>query len=719
MQILPLPQTFSLRIGVENLVIEAGKMARQANGAVFSTYGGSAVLATVCCSHQARENLDFVPLSVDYNERYYAAGKIPGSFIKREARPKDKEILVSRLIDRPMRPLFYKSFGREIQVIPMTISSDQINPPDILGMNAAFAAVMVSDIPFDGPVAAVRIIRLAKTQDGDSVGEFVVNPTFEQIDASEMEIVVAGGHHGICMVEGGGREISEGVMLEAIQIAETEIKRICDFMLELQQKCGKTKLLLPEEQQEDFPLAAKIRELATPKLEKACFEATKIERSRAIAAVRAEILTELASELDALAVEKSSDCEEKVSALLHDIESTVVRRAILEKGLRCDGRKTDEIRSITTEINILPRIHGSALFTRGETQSLGTVTLGSIADEQILDDIDGDRRSCFMLHYNFPPYSVGETGRLGTGRREIGHGHLAQRSLENVLPSKKDFPYTVRVVSEILESNGSSSMATVCSGSMALMDAGVPILSPVAGIAMGLVTDAQNVKNGNGMRYAVLSDILGEEDHLGDMDFKVAGTVNGITGFQMDIKISGISLDIIKDALRQAKEGRLHILDIMGTTIREAKQEVSENAPVILNFKIEAEKIGAVIGPGGKFIRAISEETGAKIDIAGDGMVTIFSTQRKGAAAAEQRITSMVSEPEAGMVYSGTVKRITDFGAFIEFLPGKEGLCHISKIAKEHIRSVSDYLTEGQELRVKLLEVDRMGRYNLSLLDVE
>ena len=463
-------QKFTLRIGAEELVIEVGKMARQANGSVLARYGGSTVLATVCCAQERRENLDFVPVSVDYNERYYAAGKIPGGFLKREARPKDKETLVSRLIDRPMRPLFSKAFGREIQVVPMTISTDKINPPDILGMNAAFSAVMVSDIPFNGPVAAVRVVRVPSD---NAEASYIVNPSFAQIDSSDMEIIVAGGKQGICMVEGGAKQVSEAVMLEAIRIAESEIVRICDFMLELQQKCGKTKMELPEGDKGDFPLASRIRELAVPKLEKACFEATKEQRHISIRAAKAEVLEKLAPEL-----EKLEDSGELASAMLHDIESKLVRKAILKEGKRCDGRKTDEIRPITLETGILPQTHGSALFTRGETQSLGVVTLGSVADEQIMDDIDGDRRSRFMLHYNFPPYSVGETGRLGTGRREIGHGHLAQRSLENVLPEKDRFPYTTRVVSEILESNGSSSMATVCSGSMALMDAGVPLESP-------------------------------------------------------------------------------------------------------------------------------------------------------------------------------------------------------------------------------------------------
>ncbi|WGK68630.1 polyribonucleotide nucleotidyltransferase [Candidatus Haliotispira prima] len=697
-------QALSLRIGAEELNFEVGKMARQANGSVLARYGGSVVLATVCCSSETRENLDFVPVSVDYNERYYAAGKIPGGFLKREARPKDKEILVSRLIDRPMRPLFHKSFGREIQVIPMTISTDMVNPPDILGMNAAFASVMISDIPFNGPVAAVRVVSIN--------GEYVINPSFEQIEASEMEIVVAGGHNGICMVEGGAKEVSEEVMLSAIRTAESEIKRICDFMVELQQKCGKVKLPLPEGGKKDFPLAAEIRELVTPKLQKACFEATKEERSDGIGAARAEVLASISGKLEALAAEEPA-VRDLANSVLHDVESEVVRSAILKKGLRCDGRKTDEIRQITTEIGTLPLTHGSALFTRGETQSLGVITLGSVSDEQIMDNIDGDRRASFMLHYNFPPYSVGETGRLATGRREIGHGHLAQRSLENVLPNKEDFPYTMRVVSEVLESNGSSSMATVCSGSMALMDAGVPIKSPVAGIAMGLITGGQGAES----EYAVLSDILGEEDHLGDMDFKVAGTKDGITGFQMDIKISGISLEIMTKALDQAREGRMHILGIMNSTIDEARQQTSDTAPAVLSFKVEVDKIGAVIGPGGKFIRAIAEETGAKVDIANDGTVTIFCAQRSGALAAEARVKGMVSEPEANTVYNGTVKRIMDFGAFIEFLPGKEGLCHISKISKERVNSVADHLKEGQEVRVKLLEVDRMGRYNLSITD--
>jgi len=684
-----------LKLGKEELVLETGKMAKQANGAILATYGGSVVLATVCCASEPTEGLDFVPLSVEYNEKYYAAGKIPGGFLKREARPRDKEILVSRLIDRPMRPLFDKKFAREIQVVPTTISADQINPPDVVGMVAAFAAVAISDIPFDGPVGAVRIASVK--------GELVVNPTFDQIEASELEIVVAGTEAGITMVEGGAKEVSEELLLSAIEKAEGYIKDLCRIQRELVAAIGKKKLPMPNFTEKKLANEADVVAFAKAKMEVACFVKGKFERVAAIQAVE----TEVHAKFDASIPDSDRGL---IHGIVEDLERDILRETILAKDLRADGRNTVQIRPITCEVDLLPRTHGSALFTRGETQALAVSTLGTVFDEQIMDTIDGDKRATFMLHYNFPPFSVGETGRLSTGRREIGHGHLAQRSLQNVLPAYDTFPYTVRVVSEVLESNGSSSMASVCGGSLSLLSAGVPMKRPVAGIAMGLVTD--------GNRWKVLSDILGEEDHLGDMDFKVAGTEAGITGFQMDIKVSNVTREIMTKALSQAKDGRLHILGIMSKVIEKPAGNISQYAPKILTMKIDPDKIGLIIGPGGKNVKAISEETGARINIDNDGTITIYSKNREGSELAEGKIKGMVQDPEVGRVYSGTVKRLMDFGAFIEILPGKEGLCHISKMSKERVNSVSDILKEGQTVKVRLVEVDKMGRLNLSIADV-
>ncbi len=687
-------QTVRCQVGNETMVFETGRMAKQAAGAVFATYGGSAVIATACCSDKVTEGLDFVPLTVEYNEKYYAAGKIPGGFIKREARPKDKEILVSRIIDRPMRPLFDKAFGREIQVVPTCISTDQINPPDILAVNAASAAVHISSIPFAGPIAAVRVCLLD--------GEYIVNPTFDQIAKAKLEIVVAGTAVGITMVEGGSHEVSEEEMIAAIECAKEPISRLCAAIEELRALAGKEKLPLA-------PLtitlnrADEIRAYAHEKLSKALFTKVKQERGKAVSQAIKETETVFA---DAL----TDDTQKKLfSTLMDDLQYEILRSSILDKGLRVDGRGLEDIRPITCEVGVLPRTHGSALFTRGETQALAITTLGTVFDEQILDDIEGDRRERFMLHYNFPPFSVGEVGRLGTGRREIGHGDLARRSVEAMLPPKEKFPYTIRVVSEVLESNGSSSMATVCSSSLSLMHAGVPLKKPVAGIAMGLITDNE--------RYAVLSDILGDEDHLGDMDFKVAGTKDGITGFQMDIKISSVSTEILTKALAQAKKGRLHILGIMEATMAEPASDISEYAPKVVVAKVDQDKIGAVIGPSGKNIKAMCEKYDVQINIDEDGNVTIYGKNQKAAYEARDAVLGMVEEPEVGKVYKGTVKRIMDFGAFIEILPGKEGLAHISKLSKGRVEKVTDVVKEGDSVEVKLLEIDHMGRLNLALVD--
>ncbi len=691
-------KSVKMRIGSGELVLETGKMAKQANGAVYAYYEGSAVLATACSGRKPETPLDYIPLQVEYNEKYYAAGKIPGGFLKREGRPKDKEILVSRLIDRPMRPLFDIAFGREIQIVPTVVSTDMVNPPDIIAMIAASAAVSISDIPFNGPTAAVRIAYID--------GKYVVNPTFQEIEKAELEIIVSGTKDGITMVEGGAKQVSEEMMLEAIATAQPIIADLCDIQLELVKIAGKEKLPIVKVE-EDLSFLEPIREFAAPLYKKASFVKGKMERYAALDEVKQQVAEKFAD-----VIEESGN-PGKVSAMFEELEYSILRASILDDGVRTDGRKVDEIRPISCEVGLLSHTHGSALFTRGETQSLCTATLGSASDEQMFDTIDSEKYfNNFMLHYNFPPFSVGETGRLGTGRREIGHGHLAQRALEGILPDKTDFPYTIRVVSEVLESNGSSSMATVCGGSLALMDAGVKVSAPVAGIAMGLITDGPDYK-----KYKVLSDILGEEDHLGDMDFKVAGTKDGITAFQMDIKIAGVTQEIMTKALAQAKKGRLHILDIMNQTLATSRKEISEYAPKILTFKVDEDKIGAVIGTGGKTIKGIAEQTGAEINIENDGTVTIFGKNSVSAQKALDLVKSIVEEPEVGRIYTGTVKRIMDFGAFIEILPGKEGLCHISKLSKTRVNNVNDVLSVNQVIPVKLIEVDRMGRLNLSYVD--
>ncbi|MCL2802143.1 MAG: polyribonucleotide nucleotidyltransferase [Treponema sp.] len=689
----------TLNIAGKDLVLETGRIAKQANGSVFAQYAGSAVLATVCSTSESVEGMDYVPLTVDYNERYYAAGKIPGGFIKRESRPKDKEILVSRLIDRPMRPLFEKSFGREIQLIPTTLSTDQVNPQDILAIIASSAAVHISDIPFNGPVAGVRVCQID--------GQLVVNPTFEQIEKSTLEIVVAGTKDGITMVEGGAKEVSEELMLEALDKAHAVIKEFCALQDKLREIAGKEKLPLTSPSY-SLENADAIRSAAYPRLEKACFISGKHERREGIKTVKTDLAAQYAAQLEDEKQKKLFD------GLFEDMQYQILRTSILNNGKRVDGRGLEDIRNIACEVDILQRTHGSALFTRGETQALCVTTLGTVFDEQIFDDIDGDKRENFMLHYNFPPYSVGEVGRTGTGRREIGHGQLALRSLKAMVPSKEEFPYTVRVVSEIMESNGSSSMASVCGGTLAMLNAGVPMKKPVAGIAMGLITEGDGSP---GCKFAVLSDILGEEDHLGDMDFKVAGTQDGITGFQMDIKIAGVSHEIMKKSLEQAKRGRMHILSIMNQCVSKPAENISEFAPKIVSFRIDIDKIGALIGPGGKNVKALCEQYSVKINTEDDGTVTIFGKNSKDAENAKAAVMGIASDPEIDRIYNGTVKRIMDFGAFVEILPGKEGLVHISKLSRQRIAQVTDVLKEGQQIPVKLLEIDKQGRLNLSYID--
>ena len=684
------------KLGDADLILETGKIGKQANGCVYAQWGGAAVIATICASSSVTEGQDFVPVTVEYNEKFYAAGKIPGGFVKREGRPKDKEILVSRLIDRPMRPLFEPSFGHELQIVPTCVSCDGVHTQDILAVIAASAATCISDIPFHGPVAACRV--------GFLNGKYVINPTFKEIEEADMEIVVAGTKDGFTMVEGGAKEVSEEVMLGALSEAEKFIKEMCILQEELVAKCGKEKLPLNPL---DVTLsnAQEIEAEATPLLKEACFQDGKMNRGIAISKAIKTVSDKYAAQLE-------DPVQAKLfSALMDDIQYKLLRKSILDDGVRIDGRKCDEIRPITCEINVLPTPHGSALFTRGETQSLAVCTLGTSMDEQTYDDIDGDRSEHFILHYNFPPYSVGETGKLTTGRREIGHGNLARRSLAAMVPSREEFPYTVRVVSEIMESNGSSSQASTCGGCLSMLAAGVPMKKMVAGIAMGLITEGEHYE-----RYKILSDILGEEDHLGDMDFKVAGTEDGITGFQMDIKIPGVTTEIMKNALEQARKGRLHILSIMKQCI-DKPAPLAKNAPQILTMKIPVDKIGALIGPGGKNVKALCSQYNVTINTDDDGTVTIYAKNGINAEEAKKAVKGITEDPEVGTIYQGTVKRIMDFGAFVEILPGKEGLCHISKLSKQRVEKVSDVLKEGQVIPVKLLEVDKMGRLNLSYID--
>lgn len=679
-----------LEIGGKTFSVETGKLAKQADGAVLVQYGETIVLATVVAEKEPKEEMDYFPLQVEYRERTSAAGKIPGGFFKREGRPTEKEILSSRIIDRPIRPMFPEAFRCETQIILTVFSSDQENDGDMLGAVGASAALMISDIPFDGPIAEVRVGRID--------GEFVINPTFSQLEKSDIDIAVAGTRESIVMVEGESKETSEDEMIDALRFAQRYIAQICELQLGLQRECGKPKreIKVPPKNQE---LVNDVKSLSEKKL-RALTQTilSKDERSARRSELETEVLTALA--------EKYPDQAQTVSGTVHDIEKVEMRRMILEEKKRLDGRGLTDVRPITCEIGVLPRTHGSSLFIRGETQSLATCTLGTKMDEQILDGLLPETRKRFMLHYNFPPFSVGEVGRLGVGRREVGHGNLAERALKNLVPPESEFPYTIRVVSDILESNGSSSMATVCSGSLALMDAGVPIKRAVAGIAMGLVKEAD--------RVAILSDILGNEDHLGDMDFKVAGTRNGMTAFQMDIKIQGISFDIFVEALKQAHEGRLKILDIMEQTISTPRKELSPYAPRLTTIKIPIDMIGAVIGPGGKMIREIVAQSGAEVNIEDDGTIVIASVSGEGTAKAVEMINKITEIPEVGKIYKGRVTRTMDFGAFVEFLPGREGLVHISHLDSNRVNKVTDLVNVGDEVEVKLMEKDREGRYNLS-----
>ena len=676
--------------GERKLVLETGRIARQADGAVLASYGETAVLCTVVGQRSAREGQDFFPLTVNYEEKAFAAGKIPGGFFKREGRPSEKETLVSRLIDRPLRPLFVKSFRNETQVICTVLSHDLINDSDIVAMVGASAALTISGLPFMGPIGGCRV--------GYVDGGYVLNPTYEQRAASDLDLVMAGTQEGVLMVESEASELSEDQMLGAVTFGHEAIGPVIDAIVSLAEACAKEPWELPEEQV-DTALVDRIRASAEGPMRDAYAIAAKTERQEKVAAAKAETAAQFREDEGAAAI---------LDGTLGALEKDIVRGQILDSGARIDGRTTAQVRTIESEVGVLPRSHGSALFTRGETQALVTATLGTGQDEQIMDMLEGEYRERFMLHYNFPPYSVGEARFLrGPGRREIGHGKLAWRAVHPLLPDAEAFPYTIRVVSEITESNGSSSMATVCGASLSLMDAGVPLARPVAGIAMGLIKD--------GDRFAVLSDILGDEDHLGDMDFKVAGTEQGVTSLQMDIKITSITEEIMRTALAQARDGRLHILGEMAKALAHARDSVSDNAPRITTFSIPKDRIREVIGPGGKVIREICETTGTKIDIEDDGTIKVAAVEGEAAKAAIDMIRDIVAEPEVGVIYDGKVVKIVDFGAFVNFIGKRDGLVHISEIAPRRIKSVSDVLSEGDNVKVKVLGIDDRGKVKLSM----
>ncbi|MBS0171685.1 MAG: polyribonucleotide nucleotidyltransferase [Nitrospira sp.] len=679
-----------IELAGRRLTLETGRIAKQADGAIWATYGDTVVLATAVASQTAKPGVDFLPLTVDYQEKTYAAGKIPGGYFKREGRPSEREVLTSRLIDRPLRPLFPEGYYFETQVITSVLSADKTGVSDVIAIIAASAALAISPIPFNGPIAGVKIGRVN--------GQLVVNPDLETLESSELQLVVAGTADAVMMVEAGANELSEATMLEAIELAHSEIKKIVAKIEELRKLAGKPKREVRQEPI-DPGLAEQVRKLVAGPIREAILIPNKSARQERLDHVLAEALVALKSD------EPNRDRHVKI--VFHGLEYTEVRNMILEKRVRADGRGPADIRPITCEVGVLPRAHGSAVFTRGETQSLAVVTLGTTDDEQRIDALEGEYMRTFMLHYNFPPFSVGEARPLRSpGRREVGHGALAERALKSIMPGKDKFPYTIRIVSEILESNGSSSMATVCGGTLALLDAGVPIKEPVAGIAMGLI------KEGN--QVLVLSDILGLEDHLGDMDFKVTGTKNGVTALQMDIKIGGINSDLMREALAQAKAGRLHILGCMAQALTAPRTKLSAFAPRIFPMKIKQDKIRDVIGPGGKMIRSIIAETGVKINVEDTGDVTIASSDEASAQKAIDMIKRLTEEVEVGKIYLGTVRKIMDFGAFVEVLPGTDGLVHISQLAHHRVKAVTDEVKEGDQIKVKVLEIDKQGKIRLS-----
>ena len=671
--------------------LEAGDLARQAGGSVIVRQGDTMVLVAATMAPKPREGIDFFPLTVDYREKTYAGGKIPGGYLKREARPSDYETLTCRLIDRPLRPLFPDGFRNETQLVCFVISHDQLNPADIIAMTGASAALMISDIPFDNPIAGARIGRVE--------GSFVFNPTHEESKKSDIQLLMAGTADGIVMVEAGAKEASEEEMMSALEFGHERIKKLINLQIQLKERINKEKATVAQEEI-DTNLIDRVNSIACPKLEQAMEITGKQERTDAVS----QIKTDLEAEINP---EGEDDLKGILGNVFHDAEKNVVRKMILEKQKRVDGRSLNEVRPISIKMGYLPRVHGSSVFTRGETQALVSTTLGTSSDEQRLDTLELKGTKHFYLHYNFPAFCTGETKFIGgPGRREIGHGMLAERALVAVLPDAEKFPYTIRIVSDILESNGSSSMASVCGGALALMDAGVPISNPVAGIAMGLIKEGEQV--------AILSDILGSEDHLGDMDFKVAGTKNGITALQMDIKIAGLDKSIMEQAMQQAKEGRLHILGEMNKALDAPRPELSKYAPRIITMKVPTDKIRDIIGPGGKVIRGIIDKCGVSVDIDDSGLVSIASSDQAAADKAIKYIEDLIQEAKIGTIYLGKVKKVVDFGAFVEIFPGTDGLVHISQICDRRIQSVADELQEGDEIKVKVIDVDQQGKIKLS-----
>jgi polyribonucleotide nucleotidyltransferase len=689
------PVTKTFQYGGQTVTLETGRIARQATGSVLVTVENTSVLCTVVAEKEAREGRDFFPLAVHYIEKTYAVGKIPGGFFKREGRPSEKETLTSRLIDRPIRPLFADGFMNEVQVICTVMSSDKRIDTDIPAMIGTSAALAISGCPFNGPIGGARV-------GFNEEHGYILNPTYEQLANSKLDMVVAGTEHAVLMVESEAKELTEDQMLGAVLYGHQEMQTVIQAINELVAEAGKPRWEWEAPAVNEALLSA-VEERAKAELGEAYRITEKAARYQRVSEIRSACV-------EALAVEGGPSADE-VKDVFKSVEKNLVRKRILAGEARIDGRDTRTVRPIACEVDVLPKAHGSALFTRGETQAIGAVTLGSTRDAQIIDALEGERRDPFMLHYNFPPYSVGEAGRVGfTSRREVGHGRLARRGLAAVLPGEEEFPYTVRVVSEITESNGSSSMASVCVGSLALMAAGVPLKAPVAGIAMGLVKD--------GNQFAVLTDILGDEDHLGDMDFKVAGTAEGVTALQMDIKIEGITAQIMETALEQAQHARLHILGQMNEVLPTARTVTSENAPSMVTLKVDSDKIRDIIGKGGATIRSITEQSGATVDIDDDGTVRIFGQDQMARDAAVAMVEEITAEAEVGAVYTGKVARIVDFGAFVNILPGKDGLVHISQIANERVENVSDHLSEGDEVRVKVLDVDQRGRIKLSIKEL-
>jgi polyribonucleotide nucleotidyltransferase len=684
--------TRQVTIGTHTLSLETGRLAKQANGSVLVRLGDSIVLVTACASPSAREGIDFLPLTVDYREYTYASGRIPGGFFKREGKPAEKEVLTSRVIDRPIRPLFPTGWRHETQIIALVLSADAENDTDVLALTGASAALAISEIPFEKAIAGVRV--------GLVDGNYVINPTFEERRRSRLDLVVAGSRDGIVMVEAGAKEVSEEEVVQALDAAHAAIRRIVDTIDDLAKEVGKKKLAV-QKREIGHDFYREVEERVLVPLSEAMRIRGKLENYERVD----ELLEELIASLPEGEVERKLVAKQ----IFKELKEKVLRDEVLERGVRLDGRAFDEVRPIWSEVGVLPRTHGSAVFTRGETQALVTTTLGTAEDQQKIEMVDGETWKRFMLHYNFPPFSVGEVAFLrGPGRREVGHGALAERALSPVVPTEEQFPYTVRIVSDILESNGSSSMASVCGGSLAMMDAGIPLRAPVAGIAMGLIMNESNGK------YAVLSDIAGAEDHYGDMDFKVAGTGDGITALQMDIKVTGVTAEVMRKALHQAREGRLHILNKMAETLPAPRKNISTFAPRIISIRIPVDKIRDVIGPGGKMIRSIIDRTGVKIDVEDDGRVNVASADEQSAQKAINIIQELTATPELNKTYLGKVQRITDFGAFVEIMPGTDGLLHVSEIANHRVKDVRDELKEGEQLLVKVINIDPTGKIRLS-----